>query len=246
MRESNKIIDGLRRALKAKSVTYAVLAKNLSLSEVSVKRLLTGKTPLTLSRLDDICDALGISLSALVKLGRDDDQEMGQAHMSWEQEAALASDIKLLFVFTCLTRGLTLAAIPKKYNLTLVEAERAAFKLDKLGLVELHPKGRVKVLSARHAAWLQNGPLERQHVAALKEGFLAADFRQAGETFHFVTRHLSPRAIAAVERKIAVLLTEVRDLSEAEGTVGSPARKAMTYVVGARPWLSPTIAPFIR
>ena len=65
--ETNRIILGLKRGLRSRGITYAMLARRISLSEPSVKRILS-RGSLSLPRLERICEATGISMEELVRL----------------------------------------------------------------------------------------------------------------------------------------------------------------------------------
>ena len=66
MGDTNRIILALKRALRSRGITYAMLAKRISLSEPSVKRILS-RGSLSLPRLERICEATGISLEELMR-----------------------------------------------------------------------------------------------------------------------------------------------------------------------------------
>ena len=56
------LLQTLRSVMKAKKYTYARLARELGLSEVTVKRLFAGQG-CTLDRIAEICDKIGTSFS---------------------------------------------------------------------------------------------------------------------------------------------------------------------------------------
>ena len=66
MGETNRIIFALKRGLRARGITYAMLAKRINLSEPSVKRILS-RGSLSLPRLERICEAAGLSMEELVR-----------------------------------------------------------------------------------------------------------------------------------------------------------------------------------
>ena len=63
MGDTTRIILALKRSLRSRGITYAMLAKRISLSEPSVKRILL-RGSLSLPRLERICEATGISLKS--------------------------------------------------------------------------------------------------------------------------------------------------------------------------------------
>ncbi len=103
MSQIDQFLGSLKRALKAKNVLYKDLAKALSLSESSVKRILSNKS-LSLERLEEICRAADLSFSEVVKAANL--EEGGQVvTLSDEQEKALAENARLLHFFMMLHDG---------------------------------------------------------------------------------------------------------------------------------------------
>ena len=62
-----RIIISLKAVMKSRQITYRDLARRIRLSEASIKRIFSRGT-LTLTRLDEICQALEVSLSEVVRL----------------------------------------------------------------------------------------------------------------------------------------------------------------------------------
>src|SRR3954467_7270388 len=105
MGDTHRIVHAPKRALRSRGITYAMLAKRISLSEPSVKRILS-RGSLSLPRLERICEATGISLEELVRPGPVSPGESSST-LSATQEAALAADPQLLGCFYLLTNGRT-------------------------------------------------------------------------------------------------------------------------------------------
>ena len=97
-----ELIDALKRLLKGRGMTYAQLATKIDLSEASVKRMFSQQT-MTLARLDEICEALGIGLTELVEHARPEHEPLSA--LSEEQEEELVSDPRLfLTLYLALNR----------------------------------------------------------------------------------------------------------------------------------------------
>lgn len=60
------LLNGIKRALRARKVTYRELAKSIGVSEATVKRDLS-RGSFSLLRLDEICSSLGLTLSDLTQ-----------------------------------------------------------------------------------------------------------------------------------------------------------------------------------
>ena len=66
MARTAALVDGLKRELRARNITYAAVARRLGMSEASVKRMFSRKE-FTLSRLDAICELAGMEFSDLAR-----------------------------------------------------------------------------------------------------------------------------------------------------------------------------------
>ena len=95
MAQRKEIIDMLKRSLKQKGLTYADIARQLQLSEISVKRNFSQKN-FTLDRLESICNMVNVDFSDLVQMA-DDEKEKISA-LTLEQEQELLADLKFLLV----------------------------------------------------------------------------------------------------------------------------------------------------
>ena len=93
MGETNRIILALKRGLRSRGITYAMLAKRISLSEPSVKRILS-RGSLSLPRLERICEAAGLSMEELMRPLPSAHSE-NSSTLSAAQEMALAADPQL-------------------------------------------------------------------------------------------------------------------------------------------------------
>lgn len=98
-----RIMSSLKAIMKSRQVTYRDLARQIRLSEASVKRIFSRST-LTLARLDEICKALEVSMSEVVRLAGEQSADTPEL-LTLEQENALAADPKLLTCFYLLANG---------------------------------------------------------------------------------------------------------------------------------------------
>ncbi|MGH8620936.1 MAG: helix-turn-helix domain-containing protein, partial [Burkholderiales bacterium] len=136
MTQTAQITAALKQVLKARSITYAELARRIRLSEASVKRLFSHGT-FTLARLDQICAALEIELFDLAKLGRRRLETVSE--LSLEQEATLAGDPKLLTLFHLLLNEWRFSEIVREYDISETEGIRLLARLDRMKLIQLGP-----------------------------------------------------------------------------------------------------------
>src|SRR3954463_4439194 len=97
MSETDRVILALKRGLKARGITYAMLAKRISLSEPSVKRILS-RGSLSLPRLEKFCGAAGLSREGRVGPVASGPAEPSST-LSAAQEPGLGADPPLLACF---------------------------------------------------------------------------------------------------------------------------------------------------
>ena len=95
MRQTNLIVETLKRELRKQGIRYKEVARKLELSEASVKRLFAERS-FTLTRLAQVCELLNLEFSDLIHQMEKDIELTDQ--LTLEQETELVSDIKLLLV----------------------------------------------------------------------------------------------------------------------------------------------------
>src|SRR5437763_1722797 len=95
MAQRTQIIAELKKALRESGHTYADVAQKLELSVASVKRLFSTED-LSLQRVDQICELIGMGLREI--LDRAGDRSAPVAQLTLAQESELVADPKLLFM----------------------------------------------------------------------------------------------------------------------------------------------------
>src|ERR1051325_4318474 len=95
MAERSLIVAELKKALRDSGHTYADVAKRLELSVASVKRLFSTED-LSLQRVDEICELIGLGLREILE--RASDRTAPTNQLTVAQESELVSDPKLLFM----------------------------------------------------------------------------------------------------------------------------------------------------
>ena len=155
MAQSQRIVDALKRALKAHGVSYAQVARRLELSESSVKRLFsTGG--FSLARLEAVCDLVGLDLLELARQA--DAQRFRVPALTVDQEQEFVGDPALLLVAVCALNRWPFERILDRYRFTEPRLVGLLARLDRMGLIELLPGNRIRLRIARNFAWLPDGP----------------------------------------------------------------------------------------
>ena len=158
MTTSSKIVKTLKQQLKARGITYKVLASRLDLSESAVKHMFsTGN--LSLKRLDELCAVLELDISDLVDITGADEPRIEQ--LSAEFEGEIVADNRLLLFAYCLINYWKVDEILQRYMISPEESIRFLRRLDQMKLIELQPGNRVRLLIANNFKWRKNGAIEQ-------------------------------------------------------------------------------------
>ncbi len=234
MREMSQLMGALKKVLKAKDLTYREVARALDLSEASVKRIFAEQS-LSLRRLEALCRFLDISLYELARIAY---AEAGDpvSILALEQEEALAADPRLLSYFYHLLNGWQPARIARKLGLAETESTLLLARLDKLKLIDLYPRNRVRLLTARTIAWRKSGPIRRLYEARVKTEFLDADFERAGGAIKFEVGELSEASVKVLRRKLDRLARDFEELADLDLALPIEAKQSVGLLVACRPW----------
>src|SRR5688500_18360011 len=121
MASTSALAERLKRALRARNITYATVAKRLRVSEASVKRMFSHKE-FTLSRLDAICDVAGIEFADLALTLASQDAVVSQH--TYQQEKEFVDNPKLMLVALCTLNHWSFEQIVSWYEMDAPECTR--------------------------------------------------------------------------------------------------------------------------
>lgn len=243
MAQVKPLIQALKSALKAHGKTYADVASALQLSEASVKRLFA-ENSFTLLRLEQVCQMMDMQISDLVQLMNEHQPLLQQ--LSAEQEQEIADDLELLLVTICALNRWTLEDISSFYTISETDCIRKLAQLDKLRIIELLPKNRIKLLIAPNFAWLDNGPIQRFFQDKVGREYFKTRFDREGERLIVLNGMLSPRANAEFQRKLMRLVREFDDLNNEDAGLELSERAGFTAVMAVRSWKYGLFRPLVR
>lgn len=177
MTTSTRIVDTLKRQLKARGVTYKTLAGHLQRSESAVKHMFsTGN--FSLKRLDEICAVLELDIGELVNISESQQPKIEQ--LSAEHEHEIVSDIRLLLVAFCIINYWTVDEILERYDISTADCLRYLRRLDRMNIIELQPGDRVRLLIANNFAWRKNGAIEQFFTSRVQSEFFKHHFNDDG------------------------------------------------------------------
>lgn len=232
MSEGSTLIDALKRALKNHGLTYGDVARNLGLSEASVKRMFsTGN--FTIDRLGRICALMELGLSDLVRMMEEDRHRISR--LSHAQEEELISDTRLLLVAVCARNHWAFDDIIAHYALSETECVRYLARLDRLGIIELLPRNRIKLRVAADFRWIPRGPIERFFQDQVQNEFFHSEFDAEDELRLFLNGSLSRGSRELLLRRLHRLAKEFAELHNEDCALPLAERQNVGLVLALRP-----------
>jgi len=230
---AHRIVDALKRCLRARGITYAALARELRLSEASVKRQFSRRT-FTLSRMEDVLRVLELDLAELARLTRGSQSQ--DTELSLEQETLLASDERLLSVFWLLLNGWRFADIVEAFVITRTELTLALAKFERARLIDWDAGDRVRLRVAKDFVWRAGGPVKKAYGLRVTAEFLRSRFSGPLEMLRFEARDLSPASAAMLRRRLERVAAEFNDLAEVDSGLPARRREGIGLLIACRPW----------
>lgn len=227
------IIETLKQILRAKGLTYAQLARQLNLSEISIKRGFA-QANFKLDRLDKICHQIEMELGDLIRLA--DDQEPKISRLTIDQEKELVADKKYLLVAICVQNAWQLDEITRVYALSEPECIRYLIRLENHGLIRLLPGNRVRRLLSQDFQWCKGGPIKTFFEEEVQKEFFAAPFTKPGEIKQYMIGMLSKQSIQTLEKSLINLQKMFSELQEADAAVPIKRRNNIGFLLAFRPW----------
>ncbi|NCF36286.1 MAG: helix-turn-helix domain-containing protein [Gammaproteobacteria bacterium] len=216
MRQTNLIVETLKRELRKQGINYQQVAQQLDLSESSVKRLFAERS-FTLTRLVQVCELLNLEFSV-------------------EQETELVSDIKLLLMAYFLMSKLEFEDIIRIYDISETEGIRLLAKLDRMKLIELQPGNRVKLMIAKNFSFIPGGPIERFYEREVQAEFFDSSFDGDGELRVYISGVFSRAAIVEMNKKLKQLAIDAHELRLESESVPLDDRFGCSLIGAFRPW----------
>ena len=227
------LVETLKRMLKGRAITYAMVAAGLGLSEASVKRMFS-RRDFTLQRLEDICRVSGLDFGEVARDATAEDA--GMTHLTAEQEREIISDPTLMLIALCAVGNWTFRQIVETYDIPEAECVRCLARLDRHRIIELGPDNRIRPLIDRTFAWLPGGPIQKYFRARVESEFLSSKFDRPGELFQYINGMLSRHSTAEVTARMRRLAGEFADLHAADRALPLSERHGASMLLAIRPW----------
>ncbi len=232
MAQTTTMLRALKRLLKRHGYRYSDVANTLKISESRVKYLFS-QEDFSLRRIDAICQMMGIEMSDVFAEMRESEQIKS---LTMEQERELVSDTSLLLVANSVLNLWSFEDIVGTYNFEEAELIQHLAKLDRLKLIHLLPKNRIKLLVGRNFSWIKNGPINQFFEEQVRKEFFDSRFNGPGEKRMFLVGMLSRESNAIFQRKLNNLSDEFHSLHYEDEKLPVSERFGTSVVVGMRLW----------
>lgn len=230
---AHRLVEALKTCLRARGMTYGALARELRLSEASVKRLFSRGT-FTLARIEDILRVLELDLVEVARMARGPQSQA--AELSLEQEALLASDERLLALFWLVLNGWSFADIVEEFTVSRTELTLALAKFERARLIDWDAGERVRLRVARDFVWRAGGAVKKAYGLRVTAEFLRSRFSGPLELLRFEARDVSPATAAMLRRRLERLAAEFNELAEVDSTLPARRREGVGLLLACRPW----------
>jgi transcriptional regulator with XRE-family HTH domain len=238
-----RLLEGLKSILRRRGVSYAELARQLKVSESTVKRMFS-RGSLTVGRLEHICTLIDVDFFELAKECKG--REAQRDSLSSEQERALADDPVLLAVFHLLLNGWTVARICDSYEIAEARAVTYLATLDRLGLIELRQHNSIRLRISRQLSSGDKGAVRNRYEHMVRDEFFSSRFDGQNDAFRFDVREISPASILALRENVERLAREFQELAERDAGLPEEDKLSVGCLVAARPWVFSVLAALRR
>jgi transcriptional regulator with XRE-family HTH domain len=238
MNETQRILDTLKRCLRARGMSYRRLGQVLGLSESSIKRLFSEES-FSIGRLERVCRAIDMTIADLSRMAAGDATPAAPKEftLSLEQERILASHSSLLAFFYLLLNGHSVEVVAERLGLSERAARNFLTSLAAAGLIELRGRREVRLHARLPIKWRPDGPVRKLYERQVRAEFLQSEFAGSYESLSFHSAELSPNSVRILMRKLDKLAADFADLVALD--VGLPSRDKMSVamLLATRPWV---------
>lgn len=243
MTQTQLIVKHLKAVLHDRGLTYAQFAKKLKVSEITIKRVFSYKSSLTLDKIEEICEVLDLDLFEVIKQVKIKTQNQKQ-HLNIEQEKALDKNPKLLVYFYSLLGGSSPQKIISTYDITAIESQKYLIELDRLGLIRLEANNKFKILASPFVEWSEHGPLNQKYEKNLRIEFLNFMALKPNEWFLFKKAYLTKESLKLLRRQQEEVLAKIKEYSEFDRSTQPDRCESTTFLFASRNWIPSSILKY--
>ena len=233
MTTSAGLVDVLKRELRSRGITYARVARELRLSEASVKRMFSRRN-FSLKRLDQVCQLANSEFSDIARALHQ--QESLISRLTQEQEQEIVSNPRLFLVAVCALNHVGFDQIVATYDISRPECIQLLARLDRLGFIRLLPNNRIRLLVSLDFSWLPDGPIQRFFNQQAHNEYFRSRFDRPDEFMVVVNGMLSRASSAAIVTRLKRIAREFSELNNQDARLPLGVRSAMSLLVAVRHW----------
>ncbi|WAC74001.1 helix-turn-helix transcriptional regulator [Roseateles sp. SL47] len=235
MASTQTLIDLIKAELKTAGISYAQLARELGLSESSVKRMFAAGGEMPLSRIDELCRVLKTDFAELSQ--RLSQSQPLRLELSLQQEREVVADEKLLLMAICCLSQWSYEQIVATYRLSEADATRAMAHLDRLGIIALRPLNRYRLQVAKTFRWRPHGPVMQFFRDSVMQDFFNGGFDGDGELMMLVHGQLSPGMARELRDRLQRVAEDFARQHLLDQKLPDAEKRQFTLVMGMRCWL---------
>ena len=234
MSSTKDLIAALKAELKSAGITYADLAPQLGLAESSVKRMFA-QADMPLSRIDEVLRVLRMDFADLAR--RIADAQPLRRELTLEQEQAVVGDPRLLLMAICCLSQWTADQIVATYTYSEADAVKYLTQLDRLGVIELRPMNRYRLLLAKTFRWRPRGPVMSYFRGHVVDDYFDTGFDGEGELLMLVHGQIGRSLANAFNERLARVAQDFAQQHLADQKLPADQKRPYTLLIGMRSWL---------
>lgn len=155
----------IKDLLKKHGMTYKDLGQYLSLSEGSVKQLMT-RGHLTIEKIEVIAQRFGLTIVEFLQIAYS--KEHRPSRISHSQEEILVEFPIAIHLMFLLGSGFSLQSAKERMQIEERKFQKALYILDRAQVVEIHPGGKVFIKQRAPYRFNKDGAIEKK----LRAGYL--------------------------------------------------------------------------
>ncbi len=155
----------IKDLLKKHNMKYKDFGKLIGLSEGSVKQLMT-RGQFTLDRVEIIAQRFGLTLVEFLNIAYE--KKKSPTRISVSDEALLTEQPFAILLMFLLGSGFSLDEAKARLNLEEKKNQKIIHLLDRIGIIELHSKGRISLKARAPFRFNKDGLIEKK----LRPGYL--------------------------------------------------------------------------
>jgi transcriptional regulator with XRE-family HTH domain len=229
--EIGRLLAALKHVYRVAGIHYADAAQTLDVSELTIKRWMAGKG-LTLAALGRLCAVANITLAELISAG---EASREKPIASSEQATTIATDVVSGMIFFLLTRDWTAQRIAQELRLDEATMNRHLTLLDRIGVIELFPGNRVRVLRRMSGNIRDELPTFKLVARRVHQFFDNPDLFDSGLAWSSGIARLSRSSFAQVSTLLDQLRDELFALGQRDLDLPQDEVAWYTFFAAARP-----------